>query len=289
MALELKPHTGAGVEVLGVDLANLSDVELAAVKHAYADYGLVFFRDQSMDEDAHIKLAAKFGPININRFFAAHADFPEIAMVVKEADQETNIGGGWHTDHSYDHAPAMGSILVAKELPDAGGDTWFVSMYDAFDRLSQGMKQTLRGLNAVHSAKHVFGAGEGYDTKEASVGDRIGNADAVDSLTDPVHPVVIKHPLSGKEALYVNPAFTLHFEGWTREESEPLLNFLYEHAVSEPSICKFQWRPGSVAFWDNRSTWHFAQNDYQGKRREMHRITIDGCVLEPAHAASVMR
>lgn len=110
--LELRPHQGAGVEVLGVDLNGVSDDELKTIKQAYSDYGVVFFRDQSLDEAGHIALAKQFGNININRFFAAHPQHPEIAMVVKEKDQETNIGGGWHTDHSYDQDPAMGSILV---------------------------------------------------------------------------------------------------------------------------------------------------------------------------------
>jgi taurine dioxygenase len=277
--LELRPHQGAGVEALGVDLKDLNNDELAIIKQAYSDYGLVFFRDQSIDEASHIALAKQFGKININRFFAAHPSHPEIAMVSKEKDQQTNIGGGWHTDHSYDQDPAMGSILVAKVLPESGGDTWFVSMYDAFDGLSEGLKQTLRGLNAVHSAQHVFGAGQGYDEKDEFAGDRIGNAEVAESLTDPVHPVVIRHPLSGKEALYVNGAFTLNFEGWSREESMPLLSYLFSQCILEKNIGRFQWHPGSIAFWDNRATWHFAQNDYQGMRREMHRITIDGCPL----------
>lgn len=275
--LTLEPHTGAGVEVLGIDLNNLSDNEFAAIKQAYADYGLVFFRDQSIDEQGHIQLAEKFGSINVNRFFAANQAYPQIAMVTKEANQEVNIGGGWHTDHSYDQEPAMGSILVARDLPMSGGDTWFVSMYNALDGLSEGLKETLRSMKAVHSAKHVFGSDTGYKGQTSG---RIGNSDKADEMSDPIHPVIIKHPLSGKEALYVNPAFTRHFLDWTMEESAPLVGLLYEKAVSEEKICKFSWKPGSIAFWDNRATWHFAQNDYQGQRREMHRITLDGCALE---------
>lgn len=116
--LELRPHAGAGVEVLGVDLMALDDEAVGVIRRAYADHGLVFFRDQALDEEGHIALARRFGDINVNRFFAAHPDYPEIAMVVKEPHQNTNIGGGWHTDHSYDQAPAMGSILVAKTLPE---------------------------------------------------------------------------------------------------------------------------------------------------------------------------
>jgi taurine dioxygenase len=197
-------------------------------------------------------------------------------MVSKEPDQTVNIGGDWHTDHSYDLEPALGSILVARELPATGGDTLFVSMYRAYDSLSAGLKETLEGLNAVHSARHVFGTG---GTDNVTSNGRIGNAEAADVLEDPIHPVVIKHPLSGRKALYVNPGFTVRFEGWSVEDSQPLLDYLYQHASQDNFVTRFKWAPGSIAFWDNRATWHFALNDYQGQHRVMHRITIEGCAL----------
>ncbi len=278
MTVEVSSLPGVGAEVQGVDIAKgLSDGELEQIRAGFADHGLLFFRDQNISETDHIAFARLWGDINVNRFFAANPDYPEIAMVAKEPDQTVNIGGGWHTDHSYDHEPALGSILVARELPEKGGDTWFTSMYKAYEALSPGLQKTLEGLSAVHSAKHVFGSDVGY--RDATQG-RIGNAQAADVLEDPVHPVVIKHPLSGKKALYVNPGFTLRIDGWTQEESEPLLNYLYEVAVRDSHVTRFTWQPGSIAFWDNRATWHFAQNDYQGERRIMHRITIDGCALE---------
>jgi alpha-ketoglutarate-dependent taurine dioxygenase len=170
--------------------------------------------------------------------------------------------------------------LVARELPPVGGDTAFASMYATYEALSPGLQKMLDGLNAVHSAKHIFGS-SGHHNQSGDYSGRVGNADTAEQMTDPVHPVVIRHPLSGKKALYVNPAFTLHFDGWTREESLPLLAYLYEVATQEAHVHRFKWEPGSVAFWDNRATWHFAQNDYQGHRRIMHRITIDGCALSP--------
>jgi len=215
----------------------------------------------------------------VNRFFQAHPDYPEVALVIKEPDQAYNIGGGWHTDHSYDEIPALGSILAARELPATGGDTWFVSMYDVLDQLSAGMRKALEQMRAVHSAHHVFGS---QNSGQGEFGGRIGNSASADVLDDPVHPVIIQHPLSGRPTLYVNPGFTLRFEGWTEEESAPLLEFLYSQATRNENITRFNWQPGSIAFWDNRATWHFAQNDYQGLRREMHRITIEGCKLEAA-------
>jgi len=132
----------------------------------------------------------------------------------------------------------------------------------------------LEGLNAVHSSRHVFG--EGSDYSQSSKG-RIGNSEL--ATQDAIHPVIIIHPESKKKALYVNRAFTLRFEGWTNEESKPLLDYLYDRAAGENNTTRFKWSPGSIAFWDNRCTWHNALNDYHGERRLMHRITIEGSAL----------
>lgn len=278
--MQITSLDGAGAEITGVDIRQLSDADFASIRQAYADHGVIFFRDQALTEDDHIAFARRFGPININRFFLAHERYPEIALVLKEKEQKTNIGGGWHTDHSYDAEPAMGSVLVARQLPDAGGDTWFASMYAAYDTLDDATKEEIAGLRAVHSAKHIFGSAENnfYKANE-DTGGRIGNTAAADLLEDVTHPVVITHPLSGKKALYVNPAFTTRIEGYGDEASNALLMRLYAHAMKPDHAHRFKWREGSVAFWDNRATWHWAMNDYHGERRLMHRITIEGCAL----------
>jgi len=282
MAISINVLPGVGAEILGVDIAGgLASSELETIKQTFSEHGLVFFRNQKISEADHIEFAEVFGEINVNRFFAANPEYPQIAMVSKEPRQVENIGGGWHTDHSYDQEPALGSLLVARELPASGGDTWFASMYKAYDGLSDGLKETLEGMSAVHSAKHVFGPKGEYETT-GSAGGRIGNAGAALEMEDPIHPVVISHPLSGRKALYVNAGFTLRFDGWTDEESAPLLAYLYERAIADENITRFKWENGSVAFWDNRATWHFAQNDYPGQRRVMHRVTIEGCALQPA-------
>jgi taurine dioxygenase len=272
-AIEIHQTGGAvGAVITGVDLSEpLAPGALDTVRRTLADRGVVFFRDQSLTPDQHIGLARQFGEININRFFTHAEGYPEIALVVKEPDQTKNIGGGWHTDHSYDQIPALGSMLYAREVPPVGGDTLFASMYAAYDALSAGLKQTLAGLRAVHSSRHVFGV------KRDDMTGRYRNAEA--AVQDAVHPVVITHPDSGRKALYVNPGFTLRFEGWTDDESRGLLDTLYRHA-SKPDFCtRFAWQDGSLAFWDNRATWHYAVNDYHGERRLMHRITIEGCAL----------
>ena len=271
--IEVVPVSGGvGVEVHNVDIKSGIDAgTFDELRAAFVEHGLIFLRDQDITPDQHIAFAERWGEININRFFPRLDGYDQIATVTKEPDQTTNIGGGWHTDHSYDHVPAMGSILIARETPPVGGDTLFACMYTAYDTLSDGLKQTLEDMKAVHSSRHIFGEQSSYrDTMK----DRFSNPE--DATQDAVHPVVITHPESGRKALYVNPGFTLHFDGWTEAESKPLLDFLYSHAVQLEHTTRFQWAPGSIAFWDNRCTWHYALNDYHGTRREMHRITIEG-------------
>ena len=278
--MDIRPTSGGcGAEVEGVDLMAVSDAEVEAILDAHAEYGVVFFRDQELTPDAQLAVAERFGPINVNRFFSRVAEQPRVAEVLKEPRHANNIGGGWHTDHSYDTLPAMGSMLYALDVPVHGGDTMFANMYTAYEALSDGLKRTLEGLSAVHSSRHVFGPG-GYHEQRRD--ERYGNAE--EATQDAVHPVVIRHPRSGRPALYVNRAFTLHIEGWTVEESQPLLQYLYQVGARPEHTCRFRWERGSVAFWDNRATWHYALDDYPGETRRMHRVTIDGGELS-AYAA----
>ena len=278
--IEVHPlSTHVGAEIRGVDLgADLSERTVAEIKHAFHESGMVVFHDQNLTPEQHIAFARHIGDINVNRFFASLEGYPEIAEVLKEPHHEKNIGGGWHTDHTYDQTPALGSALLAREVPSTGGDTLFTHMAAAFDSLSEGLKDMLRTMKARHSSRHVLGAAR-YATEEQQKEweGRMKNADA--ALQDAVHPVVITHPESGREVLYVNGGFTLGFEGWTDEESKPLLDYLYSVAVRPEFTCRLAWRKGSLALWDNRSTWHYALNDYPGERRYMHRITIEGSEL----------
>ncbi|MBL6761432.1 MAG: TauD/TfdA family dioxygenase [PS1 clade bacterium] len=275
-AIEIRPVSGGvGVELGNVDIGQgLSDAEFKAIQQAFIDNGLVFLHGQSLSPEQHIEFAERFGEINVNRFFPKVDGYEKIAAVVKEKDQKVNIGGGWHTDHSYDQIPAMGSILLARETPPVGGDTLFACMYKAYESLSDGLKKTLEGMNAVHSSRHVFGDQAEY---QKSLDDRLSNTEL--ATQDAVHPVVITHPESGRKALYVNPGFTIHFEGWSAAESKPLLDYLYHHATLMEHTTRFKWAEGSIAIWDNRCTWHYALNDYHGARREMHRITVEGSPL----------
>lgn len=273
--MQIKPLAAhCGAEITGADVRTIDDAGLAAIRTALAETGVVLLRDQQLTPEDHIAFARRWGDIDVNNYFPANGRYPEIAEVRKAETQFVNIGGGWHTDHSYDAVPAMGSILVARELPPVGGDTLFANLGAAYESLSDGLKATLATLRAVHSADHIYGP-DGVYSRTDQAADLKGH----DIHAKAVHPAVIRHPVSGRKILYVNPAFTLHFEGWTREESQPLLQYLYSVAMREEFQCRLQWQPGSVAVWDNRSTWHLAMNDYHGHKRLMHRITISGVAL----------
>jgi len=271
--IDIEPAApSVGAFVSGIDLAEpLSAAQAAALLDAHARFGVLFFRDQTLTPEQHEALAERLGEINVNRFFTPVPGHPRIAEVRKEAEQLANIGGGWHTDHSYDQVPAMGSMLYAREIPPLGGDTLFASTCAAYDALSDGMKAMLGSLCAVHSSRHVFGASA---NRPADLAGRLGNQEA--ATQDAVHPVVITHPRSGRRSLFVNPGFTVRFQDWTIEESAPLLQYLYRHVARPEFTYRFHWAPGSLAFWDNRATWHYALNGYHGSRRLLHRITLEG-------------
>ena len=275
--ISVKPQSASlGAVIDGVDLAqDLSDSTLEELKSVFGRYSVIFFRNQDLTPQQHIDLAERWGSINVNRFFKPLEGYPKIAQVIKEADQKENIGSAWHTDHSYDEIPAMGSMLYARKVPQVGGDTLFSSMYLAYEALSDSMKEMLSGLKAWHSSRHAFGHGSAKS--EHYEDGRLANPDL--ATQDALHPVVITHPITGRKALYVNTRFTIRFDGWTVEESKPLLDFLYAHGARQEFTCRFQWEPGSIALWDNRATWHYALNDYHGEQRIMHRITLEGVPL----------
>src|SRR5438270_3066005 len=271
--LDIRRVAGAlGAEITGVDLGQeLPDATIAAIRKALLDHQVIFFRDQALTPERQVAFGRRFGPLNIHPYVAGMAGHPEVMEVIKEPQDRINFGGGWHSDMSFLERPAIGSILYAVETPEVGGDTLFASQAAAFEALSPGLQRTLEGLNAVHSASREYSASGHSAQKRASMA--IAEADGL--VGEYVHPMVLVHPETGRKALYVNPAFTLKIEGWKTSESKVLLEYLFQHCRYEGFTCRFSWRPGSVAFWDNRSVWHFALNDYPGQRRHMRRVTVD--------------
>jgi taurine dioxygenase len=276
-----KASEAVGGWVEGVDVKNLSDSEFNAIRSAFFDYGALFFRDQDLTPEDHIAFARRWGEIDVNRFFLGVPGYPEIAQVLKEADQELNIGGGWHTDHSYDEAPAMGSVLYALDIPPTGGDTLFAGMAAAYEALPVTMKERIAGLKARHGNGHIFGEDSAY---QKAMNGRYKNPETAGQ--EAVHPIVLTHPDSGKKGIYVNPGFTLSVEGMDKADGDALLAEVYTHIQQPQFHYRHVWEEGMLAMWDNRATWHFALNDYQGHRRSLHRITMAGVPLSQTSGAS---
>ncbi len=272
--MEVRKLTGViGAELLGIDLSrDLPDADVAAIRQALLDHQVIFFRDQTLTPEQHIAFARRFGVISTTPVYRTLDEYPEIMPVVKEPTDQDIIGDTWHTDETYHPTPPLGSILYGRQVPETGGDTLWANMYRAYDTLSDGMKAKLSNLRAVHT-NDFLSANSKYrnSTRSTKLREDVG------SITS-VHPVVRTHEETGRKCLFVNHPFTYSFENMTREESLPLLQFLYQHSAKPENTCRFRWRKGSMAFWDNRCTMHYAINDYPGQRREMHRITIQGTV-----------
>ena len=270
----IHPVSGAlGAEVSGVDLAkHLDDDTVAVLRRAWLEHLVLLFRDQPLTPPQLLAFARRFGHTIEYPFVKGLEEYPDIIPVVKLEHEQINFGGVWHSDTAYLDVPPMASMLLAREVPPAGGDTLFASMYLAYETLSDGMKRLLAGLRAVNSSAKA----DASRTREDRIAER-GRADAR-ALYEAAHPVVRVHPETGRKALYVNVAHTIRFEGMTEEESAPLLGYLYRHQIRPEFTCRFRWRPGSLALWDNRCAQHNAVNDYAGHRRVMHRITLAGDV-----------
>jgi taurine dioxygenase len=271
-SLEIRRIAGAlGAEVHGVDLSKpLSRALAAELRGAWLEHLVLFFRDQSLTQQQFLDFARAWGTPIEYPFVRGIDGFPEIIEVKKLEHEKVNFGGIWHSDTAYLEEPPMASMLLAREVPPAGGDTLFANQYLAWESLSSGLKSTLENLKGVNLSSKA----DVSRTRE----DRIqsdGRAEAKREYLA-VHPVARTHPETGRKALYVNVAHTGRFDGLTEDESAPLLGYLFQHQVRPEFTCRFSWQPGSIALWDNRCTQHNPVNDYHGYRRVMHRITLAG-------------
>ena len=270
--LETRPLSSAlGAEIFGVDLGEpLDDGTVRALRVALLEHVVIFFRDQELSPPQLLALAERFGEVVEYPLIKGLPECPLVLPVIKEPEERANFGGVWHSDTAYLERPAMASLLYALETPPAGGDTMFANMYQAYETLSEGMRRLLDGLRAVN----VAGKAVALQTRKEMYSKRATAADV--EAVSTVHPVVRTHPETGRKSLYVNLAHTLRFEGMTEAESAPLLDYLFAWQVQPEFTCRFRWRPGSLAFWDNRASQHYPLNDYHGYRRVMHRVTLMG-------------
>lgn len=277
--IEVKPISGAlGAEIYGVDLSkDITQETFAEIHQAFLENCVIFFRDQTLDFDSQKAFARKFGTLVIDPFVVSPPGHPEFMVIRKESHETKNFANMWHTDASLMDKPPLGSFLYAVDVPDYGGDTMFANQYLAYEALSPGLKKMLDGMKAVHTA-HSYNTGvdAGEYNENRSIKLRFDDVMTKAAKGSVEHPVVRTHPETGRKALYVHSAYVERFAGWTEEESKPLLEYLYAHAVRPEFTCRFRWSKGALAFWDNRCAQHYPINDYQGKRRELNRVTAEG-------------
>jgi taurine dioxygenase len=272
-ALTITPISSAlGAEIAGVDLARLDDPAFETIHAAFLAHQVLVFRGQTLAPAEYSALARRFGEPAEYPFAKGLEGHPEITMIVKEAHQTSNFGGMWHADTTYKPAPPKATMLMAVETPPVGGDTLFACQYQAYDTLSDGMKRLLRGLHGISSSAKNASA---LRTTHLATGTMSATAQADETLTA-THPAIRRHPQTGRPALYVNRSHTVSFADMTPEESTPLLEYLFEHQIRPEFTARIRWQPGTVVIWDNRSSQHCAINDYDGHRREMWRITLEG-------------
>ncbi len=260
-----------GAEIGGVDLSKpLGEATFEEVRKAWLDYKLLFFREQSLTPAQHRDFAGRFGEFQPPGFVPVLDDYPEVRRQLVTPDSFSK-DVTWHTDDTFFEIPSKGSVLYALEVPKVGGDTVWSDLEAAYDALSDTMKGLLDGLTAVHDVSF-------YNAMNAI--DRWGGKhfDSVRKKVPPVeHPMVRTHPETGRKSLFINEFLVSHIKGMKDKESRALLDFLFRHTQEEEFLCRFRWRDGSVAFWDNRCTQHRGIFDFtldQDERRLMHRVAI---------------
>ncbi len=268
--MEIEPLSGAiGAEIRGVDLSEpLSDESVAAIRRAWLKYLVIFLRNQELAPENLVAFANHLGIPMEYPMVRSIPGHPFVIEVIKEKDETVNFGGLWHTDTAYLERPPMGTLLYALEVPPTGGDTLFANGYLAFEALSEAMQNMLRKLRAVHRSDGMV--------VSASRAPRQKEDGPPKEAFEAVHPVVRTHPETGRKALFVNGAHTCRFEGMSEEESRPLLEWLFGLQVRPEFTCRFRWKAGSLALWDNRVALHNPVNDYHGHRRRMQRVQIEG-------------
>ena len=274
--LRVDPVAGAlGATVTGLDLRRVEEpAQLDGVRAALAEHLVVFLPDQRLSLDDLERVTDLLGGRDVTPFVDPLEDRPYVIRVIKEPTDVLNFANAWHSDLSYLPAPPAYTLLHAWEVPDRGGDTVWSNQYLAYETLSGGLKATLDGLRAVHSAGLAYGTGGLLDQVKDLTSMAI--APSPEAYAEHVHPVVTLHPVTKRRVLFVNPVYTTRFEGWTKEESQTLLAHLWRHSINENFTCRLRWSVHTLAIWDNRCTMHNALNDYAGVRREMYRTSVTG-------------
>lgn len=257
-----------GAELSGIDLSKPLDEPVRdEIARALLDNLVIFFRDQDITVDDHLRIARSFGDLYTHPVYQPRKDEGLAEVFELESDAERPfVADRWHTDITFEPNPPKASILRAVEVPEAGGDTMWASMEAAYDGLSDTMQRLLGGLSATHHPSYFYQIATDEQRKR------------FDDRGDVIHPIVRTHPESGRKGLFVNGVFTSAIVGMKEKESERILSFLYEHIDSHEYHCRFHWTPNAIAMWDNQNTQHRVVADDPTARRFMQRLTLAGGV-----------
>lgn len=259
-----------GAEIRGLDLRQrLSPETFRAFEAALIEHKIIYLRDQPITTAQHVALGRLFGELEVHPF-RPEGEFPEIMVLDNHKDNPVLSTDVWHSDTTFRECPTRYSILRCLEIPRTGGDTLWADMCAAYDGLSAALKKMIDGLEAVHDFKNF----RVLFTNSERDWERLRKMEAL--YPNPTHPVVRTHPVTGRKALFVNRQFTLRITGLKERESQALLELLYEQAHVPEYQFRLRWKPHTIALWDNRSTQHYAANDYYPNRRHMERVAVMG-------------
>ncbi|RMT76494.1 taurine dioxygenase [Pseudomonas viridiflava] len=275
MSLHITPLSFAlGAQISGIDLSrDLNGEQRHHVEQALLEHHVLFFRDQPLTPRQQARFAANFGDLHIHPIYPNVPEQPEV-LILDTAVTDVRDNAVWHTDVTFLPTPAMGAVLSARQLPPFGGDTLWASGIAAYDALSEPLKRLLNGLTATHDFTRSFPLERFGSTPQ----DLVRWEEARRKNPPLSHPVVRTHPVSGRQSLFVNEGFTTRINELEPSESEAILKLLFSHATRPEFTLRWRWQENDVAFWDNRSTQHYAVDDYRPQRRVMHRATILGDV-----------
>lgn len=274
--MDVERFAGAcGAVVHGFDLRQpQSPEQIEQLLALLDDHLVVALPDQHLDLDGLERFTDELGGRDVTPYVTPVEGRPYVIRVIKEPEDELNFANAWHSDLSYLAEPPAYTVLHAWDVPPFGGDTIWANQYLAYETLPRDLRERLLGLRATHSAGMAYGTG-GFLERVAHLSSMaIEPSEQAHEVH--THPMVIRHPRTGRLALYVNPVYTTGIEGMEPLEAMALLQRLYQHSVHPNLTCRLRWRPHMLAIWDNRTTQHFAVNDYTGMRREMYRTSVKG-------------
>ena len=265
-----------GVQIKNLNIGTtLSDKHIQSIRHQWVTYGVAIFPNQKLTLEQYENFSQFFGSFGEEPFLIPMQDHPHIVKLHRKPEEEAaHFGGAWHSDWSFQHTPPSATMLYSEIIPPIGGDTLFANTADAYDDLTDELKEKIQNMRGLHSAKLPYAKDGVYATEGKKRTMEIHTSDEANKLMS--HPLVRTHKETGRKTLFINPVYTIEIEGLLKEHSDSLLFELYIHMAQEKYIYRHQWEPDMLIMWDNRTVMHMAEGGYDGHERLLHRITIAG-------------